>query len=73
MQVEELSAITYFALAVGLAGWLAWTSYIFWSIPSAFRLLLDFNAIGEGWIEAVVFPALMIFSGYALVTELRKG
>lgn len=64
---------TVFALAVGCAGWIAWTVYILWSIPSNFRILLDFNAFNEGWVEAIMFPLLAVFMFYALAKELLKA
>jgi len=59
-----------FALALGGGYTLTWLLYIIDSTDENFRMLLDFNAIGEGYFEVILFSGSFLFILYSLAREI---
>lgn len=61
---------TVFALALGLAYAVSWL----WAISEStgYRILIDFNGIGEGRLEALMFSLSSVFIGFALAGEISR-
>ncbi len=63
--------MTWLALTLGLTGWLSWLMVWWAAALQDWRITLAFNAVGEQWVEGVLFHAAAVIIVAATVLWFR--